>query len=148
MTDRIEKSIELAAPVAQVWRALTDAAQFGEWFRVKIDKSFAPGEVAHGHITHPGWEHVAWQVRIVEMRPQSLFSFAWHPYAVDPNVDYSGEPETLVEFRVMPTSDGTRLTVIESGFDALPEHRRAEALRMNDGGWAQQLVNIQGHVER
>ncbi len=147
MTDRIEKSIELRAPLERVWRALTDSAEFGEWFRVKLDGPFVPGEPSRGHVTYPGYEHLVWAARIVKMERPRLFSFTWHPYAIDPDVDYSGEPSTLVEFRLEPTATGTRLTVVESGFDALPAHRRAEAFRMNEGGWEVQVRNIQAHVE-
>jgi uncharacterized protein YndB with AHSA1/START domain len=147
MVDCIEKNITLNAPIERVWRALTDAAEFGAWFRVKLDGPFVLAEVSRGRITYPGYEHVTWEARIVKMERPRLFSFAWHPYAVDPAMDYSGEPRTLVEFRLEPISDGTRLIVVESGFDALPANRRADALRMNDRGWGQQIKNIQAHVE-
>jgi uncharacterized protein YndB with AHSA1/START domain len=146
MTDRIEKRIELKAPVARVWRALTDYREFGEWFRVKIDGPFVPGEVSRGHITHPGYEHLKWEAVVKAMEPERLFSFTWHPYAIDPKVDYSKEPQTLVEFRLEKMDEGTRLTVTESGFDKIPAGRRAEAFRMNEGGWAQQVKNIEHHV--
>ncbi|QCI63291.1 SRPBCC family protein [Phreatobacter stygius] len=147
MSDRIEKTIELNAPVERVWRALTDHKEFGEWFRVKLDGPFTPGEVSTGRITYPGYEHVKWEARVKQMEAPRLFSFTWHPYAVEPDVDYSKEPPTLVEFRLEPVTKGTRLTIVESGFDALPSHRRPDALRMNDGGWDEQLRNIQAHVE-
>ncbi len=147
MTDRIEKTIDLQAPVARVWRALTDHREFGQWFRVELDGPFVPGEVTSGRLTIPGLEHVQWEVTVQAIEPETLFSFTWHPYAVDPDADYSSEPPTLVEFRLEPTVDGTRLTVIESGFSALPEGRRMEALRMNESGWAHQVTNIQAHVE-
>jgi uncharacterized protein YndB with AHSA1/START domain len=146
MTDRIEKRIELKAPVARVWRALTDYREFGEWFRVKIEGPFVPGEMSRGHITHPGYEHLQWEAVVKAMEPERLFSFTWHPYAVDPKMDYSTEPQTLVEFRLETTAEGTRLTVTESGFDKIPAGRRAEAFRMNEGGWAQQMKNIERHV--
>ena len=148
MSDRIEKSIELNAPVERVWRALTDHNEFGEWFRVKLDGPFAPGEVSRGRITYPGFEHVKWEAKIQQMEAPRLFSFTWHPYAIDPDVDYSRETPTLVEFRLEPTSSGTRLIIIESGFDALPKNRQPDAFRMNEGGWAEQIRNIQAHVER
>ena len=148
MTDRIEKTIELNAPVERVWRALTDPAEFGAWFGVNVETPFTPGEPARGHITNPGYEHLVWEVRIRSMERPRLFSFTWHPYAVDPEVDYSGETPTLVEFRLEPKPSGTRLQVTETGFDAIPVHRRDEAMRMNDGGWAQQVLNIKAHVER
>jgi uncharacterized protein YndB with AHSA1/START domain len=146
MTDRVEKRIEVKAPVARVWRALTDYREFGEWFRVKIDGPFVPGEVSRGQVTHPGYEHLKWEAVVKAMEPERLFAFAWHPYAIDPKVDYSQEPQTLVEFRLEKTADGTRLTVTESGFDRIPAGRRAEAFRMNEGGWAQQMKNIERHV--
>lgn len=149
MTDRIERTVTLAAPVDRVWRALTDHAEFGAWFRVEIAAPFAVGERATGQITHPGYEHVVWQATITAMDAPRLFAFTWHPYAVDPAVDYATEPTTLVEFRLEPhADDGTRLTIVESGFDALPAgRRRDEALRMNGDGWTQQVRNIQTHVE-
>jgi len=148
MTDRIEKSIELNAPVERVWRALTDHEEFGTWFRVKLEGPFVPGGIARGHITHPGYEHVTWAVTVKRMDAPHLFSFTWHPYAIDPAVDYAGEQPTLVEFRLEPTAQGTRLTLVESGFDGVPAGRRAEAFRMNSGGWSQQMKNIQAHVQR
>ncbi|HLG89369.1 MAG TPA: SRPBCC family protein [Alphaproteobacteria bacterium] len=147
MNDRIEKKIALAAPVSRVWRALTDHRQFGEWFRVKLDAPFRPGEVARGAITHPGYEHVKWEMRVETMEPERLFAFTCHPYAIDPNVDYSHEPSTLIEFRLESKDGGTLLTLTESGFDKIPPERRAEAFRMNDQGWAQQMTNIQSHVD-
>jgi uncharacterized protein YndB with AHSA1/START domain len=146
MTDRIEKSVELNAPVERVWTALTDHNEFGTWFRVKLEGPFVPGEVSRGHITYPDYEHVCWEATVKRMDEPHYFSFTWHPYAVDPDVDYSGETPTLVEFRLAPTGSGTRLTVTESGFDALPPHRKPDALRMNDGGWAEQMKNIEEYV--
>lgn len=147
MSDRIEKTIALNAPVQRVWRALTDHEEFGTWFRVKLDGPFVPGEISRGHITYPGYEHVVWQAKIVSMDEPRLFSFTWHPYAIDPDVDYSKEKPTLVEFHLRPEGTGTHLSVTESGFDAIPAHRRAEAFRMNDGGWAEQMKNIKAYVE-
>jgi uncharacterized protein YndB with AHSA1/START domain len=148
MDNRIEKRIELNAPISRVWRALTDHREFGEWFRVKLDGPFVPGRVSTGHITYPGYEHVKWHATIQEMQPESLFSYTWHPYAVDTNVDYSAETPTLVEFRLTKTATGTLLVVTESGFDKIPISRRDEAFRKNDGGWAQQLKNIQTYVNQ
>jgi uncharacterized protein YndB with AHSA1/START domain len=148
MTDRIEKTIELKAPVDRVWRALSDPAEFGAWFRVKLeDTAFRPGDISRGRMTYPGYEHLVWEARIVAVDRPSRFAFTWHPYAVDADTDYSDEPPTLVEFRLEPLGGGTRLTVTESGFDALPEHRREIALRMNEGGWSTQVKNIQAHVD-
>ncbi|MGO4716879.1 SRPBCC family protein [Bradyrhizobium sp. 2TAF24] len=141
-TDRIEKSIELKAPLSRVWKALTDHEAFGTWFRVKLDGPFVPGEVSRGRVTYPGFEHVEWQAVVQKMEPERLFSFTWHPYAVDPNTDYSQETPTLVTFTLGATATGTLLRVVESGFDKIPACRRAEAFRMNDGGWAEQVRNI------
>jgi uncharacterized protein YndB with AHSA1/START domain len=145
-TDRIEKQILLRAPQSRVWRALTDAEEFGVWFRVQFEGRFVPGQWTKGRITWPGYEHITMEVAVEQMEAESLFSFRWHPYAIDPEVDYSGEPTTLVEFRLETADGGTLLKVVESGFDQLPASRRDEAFRMNDGGWSQQLVNIERHV--
>jgi uncharacterized protein YndB with AHSA1/START domain len=144
--DRIEKRIELKAPVSRVWRALTDYREFGEWFLVKLDGPFVPGQVSTGHITHPGYEHVKWEAVVQKMEPEKLFSFTWHPYAVDAQVDYSKETPTLVEFRLEKTAGGTLLVITESGFDKIPSDRRIEAFRRNDEGWAAQIKNIEKHV--
>jgi uncharacterized protein YndB with AHSA1/START domain len=147
MDDRIEKRIELKAPVSRVWRALTDHREFGEWFRVKLDGPFVQGQISRGHITYPGYEHVKWEVAVQKMEPERLFSFTWHPYAVDPNIDYSKETPTLVEFRLESTaSGGTLLLLTESGFDKIPSGRRLEAFRRDDGGWTEQMKNIDGYV--
>jgi len=146
MKDRIEKRLELKAPPARVWRALADHREFGTWFRVKLDGPFVPGQPAEGQITHPGYEHVRWKAVVQKMEPERLFSFTWHPYAIDPAVDYSAETPTLVEFRLEPIADGTLLVLTESGFDRVPAGRRAEAFRMNDGGWSAQMQNITDHV--
>ena len=146
MNNRIEKQIELKAPISKVWRALTDHREFGEWFRVKLDGPFVPGQVSRGQITYPGYEHLKWEATVEKMEPEKLFSFTWHPYAVDSKADYSNEPPTLVEFTLQKTANGTLLTVTESGFDKIPSGRRLEAFRMNDGGWAEQVKNIEKHV--
>jgi uncharacterized protein YndB with AHSA1/START domain len=148
MENKIEKRIELKAPIARVWRALTDSREFGEWFRVRFQGPFVAGETARGQITWPGYEHLQFEAVIQKMEHESFFSFTWHPYAVDPAVDYSTETPTLVEFRLEATAGGTLLLVTESGFDKLPAHRRLEAFRMNDGGWAQQMKNIEAYVEK
>jgi uncharacterized protein YndB with AHSA1/START domain len=146
-TNRIEKKILLRAPKARVWRALTNADEFGAWFGVKLEGPFAVGKVATGRITHPGYDHLTMDVTVERIEPEHRFSFRWHPYAIDPSVDYSQEPTTLVEFRLEETPDGTLLTLVESGFDQIPAHRRAEAFRMNDDGWTAQMDNIRRHVE-
>src|SRR3546814_14931440 len=119
MNDRIEKQIELAAPASRVWRALTDHHEFGEWFRVRLEAPFAPGRESTGHITYPGYEHIRWHSVVQEMVPERLFSFTWHPYAIEPGVDYSDEPPTLVEFRLEQRGAGPLLPVTESGFDTI-----------------------------
>src|ERR1700678_2287118 len=127
MENQIEKRIELASPVSRVWRALTDSRQFGEWFLVRMEGPFVAGQPAAGQITPPGYEHVRMQIVVKAIEPETLFSFTWHPYAVDPKVDYSQEESTLVEFRLQPTSSGTLLTAKQSGFDKIHAQRRAGA---------------------
>ena len=128
MNDRIEKQIELKAPISKVWRALTDHREFGEWFRVKLDGPFVPGQVSRGQMTYPGYEHLKWEATVEKMEPEKLFSFTWHPYAVDPKADYSDEPPTLVEFTLQKTANGTLLTVTEFG---LIRFRAGDALRLS-----------------
>jgi uncharacterized protein YndB with AHSA1/START domain len=145
--DRIEQTIELKAPIERVWRALTDHAEFGAWFRVRLDGPFVLGQVTAGQMTYPGFEHYRWHCHVMRLEPPHLFAFTW-PHPADPTAeDHSGEPMTLVEFRLEPTASGTRLTVIESGFADVPEDRRMEALRGNEQGWQEQIGNIRGYVQ-
>ena len=144
--DRIEKRIDLKAPVSRVWRALTDYREFGEWFRVKLEGPFVVGKEARGQITHPGYEHLQMTMNVQRMEAERFFSYTWHPYAIDPKVDYSKETPTLVEFRLEKSEKGTLLMVTESGFDKVPSDRRLEAFRMNENGWGQQLKNIESYV--
>jgi len=146
MRDRIEKRIELRAPLSRVWRALTGYREFGEWFRLRIDGPFQPGKVSTGQVTYPGYEHLKWEAIVQKMEPERLFSFTWHPAAIDPKMDYSKEPPTLVEFRLEKIPTGTKLVVIESGFEKLTSDRRLEAFRMNEDGWAEQIKNIESYV--
>jgi len=150
MNDRIEKRIELKAPISRVWRALTDYREFGEWFRVKLDGPFVVGQVSLGYMTYPGCEHVKWEAVVQKMEPERLFSFTWpHPKSIEKghySPDYSKEPSTLVEFRLEKTSTGTLLLVTESGFENLPGDRRLEAFRQNEGGWTEQMKNIEKYV--
>jgi uncharacterized protein YndB with AHSA1/START domain len=153
MNDRIEKRIELKAPISQVWRAVTDYREFGEWFRVKLDGPFVPGQVSRGQITYPGYEHVKWEAVVQEMQPERLFSFTWtHPDSLDKakyvEGDHSKDPSTLVEFRLEKTATGTLLVLTESGFDNIPGDVRLEAFRRNDGGWAEQMKNIERYVAK
>ncbi|MCZ6890863.1 MAG: SRPBCC family protein [Gammaproteobacteria bacterium] len=147
MEDRIEKSIEINAPVARVWRALTDHREFGEWFRVELTGAFIVGEVARGRITHAGLEHLEWEATVQAMEPERLFSFSWRPHATDPDADYSADPQTLVEFKLEPTPNGTHLVISESGFSALPDDSRVDAFRRNANGWEAQTKNIAAYVE-
>jgi uncharacterized protein YndB with AHSA1/START domain len=145
-TDRIEKKVVLRAPRSRVWRALTNAEEFGAWFGVKLESTFAEGARVQGRITMPGYDHLTLEIIIEKLDPERLFSYRWHPYAIDPGADYSREPTTLVEFQLEDVAEGTQLTVIESGFDRIPLARRAEARRQNDAGWSQQVENIERHV--
>ena len=146
-TDRIEREVLLKAPRSRVWRALSNAEEFGNWFGVALKgKSFVAGKRVQGKITYPGYEHLDFDVLIERMEPERLFSFRWHPYAADPTVDYSKEPTTLVVFELKEVEGGTLLTVVESGFDKVPLSRRLEAFRMNSGGWDEQMKNIERYV--
>jgi len=146
-TDRIEKQILLKAPRPRVWHALADAGTFGDWFGVALKgQRFVAGESVHGHITHPGYEHLLFEITLERIEPEHLLSFHWHPYAVDATRDYSNEPPTRVVFELEEVDGGTLLRVVESGFDRIPVERRAEAFRMNSGGWDQQMKNILHHV--
>lgn len=146
MSDFVEKQTVLKAPVSRVWKALIDHEQFGEWFRVKLENPFREGEFSRGHITYPGFEYLRWESKTVKIDSEKYFSFTWHPYAIDPEADYSQETPTLVEFHLEPKDGGTLLTVRESGFDKLPPERRSEAFRMNDKGWGIQIQNIAEYV--
>jgi uncharacterized protein YndB with AHSA1/START domain len=146
MENTIVKQIEIAAPTTRVWQALTDSRQFGEWFKTKMEGPFIAGQPVSGQITHPGYEHLRMEIVVKKIEPETVFSFTWHPYAIDPKVDYSQEDPTLIEFRLQPTASGTLLTVTESGFEKIPAARRAEAFLRNDGGWAQQMKNIETYV--
>ncbi len=145
-TDRVETRIVLQAPRSRVWRAISTAKEFGAWFRVNLEGEFAEDASIRGRITHPGYEHVTMDMLIEQIIPERYFSYRWHPYAIDPTVDYSAEPTTLVEFRLEDTEGGTALTIVESGFDRIPLARRAEAFRMNQQGWTGQIKNIERYV--
>jgi uncharacterized protein YndB with AHSA1/START domain len=145
-TDRIEKKITINAPRSRVWRAISDSREFGTWFRMNLDGPFVAGEPILGRITHPGFEHVTVDMRVERIQPEHYFSYKWHPYAIDPNSDYTKEPMTLVEFMLEEVKDGTAVTIVESGFDRIPLGRRAEAFRMNEKGWEGQAKNLARHV--
>jgi uncharacterized protein YndB with AHSA1/START domain len=146
-TDRIEKRVVLRAAPTRVWRALTDAAEFGAWFRVKLEGAFVEGRWVRGRLSVPGHENVMLEMLVERIDPERYFSYRWHPYAVDPAVDYSAEPTTLVEFTLEATDGGTALTIVESGFDRIPPARRVEAFRMNDAGWTGQIKHLARYVE-
>jgi uncharacterized protein YndB with AHSA1/START domain len=156
-TDRITKKILLRAPRTRVWRALTDAQEFGYWFGMKFDGAFAPGAHIRGTIVPTAvdaevataqkpYEGVAFEIEIEEIVPERLFSYRWHPGAVDPGIDYSKEPTTLVEFTLEDAPDGILLTVTESGFDQIPLARRAKAFKQNEGGWNMVMGLIEKHL--
>lgn len=142
-TDRIEKTVVLRAPRSRVWRALTQAEEFGTWFRARVDGAFEPGATVNVTSTYPGHEGTSWPMRIEEMVPEVLFVFRWpqDPQEEDPAL------WNRVEFRLEEVPEGTRLSMVESGFDRIPPEQRAERLRDNDEGWTLQMENIARHVE-
>jgi len=146
MEDKIEKTIDLKAPIERVWRALTDHKEFSAWFLVALESPFAVGETTAGNITYEGYEHMRLEATVTTMETNKLFAFNWNPY--DDGETKPGEtPQTLVEFKLEEVDGGTRLTVIESGFSKLPDdQRRVDAIRRNAGGWEQQVQNIANHV--
>ena len=157
-TDRIEKQVVLRAPMDRVWRAIGDSQEFGRWFGVRIDGPFVAGtsvtatitgttvdeEVAELQRPHAGAK-ATWQ--IVAVDPPRRLAYRWHPFAVEPSVDYAAEPATLVEFTLSPTPDGVLLTIVESGFDAIPAARRSAAFEANSGGWAKQVELVRKYLE-
>ena len=148
MQDRIEKVVELAAPLARVWRALTDHQEFGAWFRVDLEGPFVVGEVSLGVTTYPGYEGMRWEANVVAMETERLFAFEWCPYEHDDDRDFASAPKTRVEFKLEPTKKGTKLVITESGFNGIPDDkRRVDALRSNTQGWDIQAKNIARHVE-
>jgi uncharacterized protein YndB with AHSA1/START domain len=147
-TDRIERSVVVRAPRERVWRSISNAEEFGTWFGVNLkEQTFSPSQVVRGPITVEGYEHVIWEVRIERIEPPNVLSYRWHPYAIDPKVDYAKEEPTLVTFTLTDApGNATLLTVVESGFDKVPPERRLEAFRMNSSGWSAQMDNIVRHV--
>ena len=143
--DRIEKTTVLHAPQSRVWRALTDHKQFAAWFGITLNEAFTVGRTVKGQLTMRGQQFTV-EFTIERISPEDHFAYRWHPYAIDPKLDYSAEPMTLVEFHLKAVPDGTELTVVESGFDRIPKHRRDEAYRMNDGGWKSQIENLRRYV--
>ncbi len=148
MEDRIEKTIDLKAPVERVWRALTDHKEFGTWFRVALEEPFVLGQKTAGNVTYEGYEHMRLEVRVQTMDTNKLFAYTWNPVADEDGNGLLGGPETLVEFKLEEIDSGTRLTVVESGFSVLPDdEQRAKAIRENTQGWEMQCQNIAAHVE-
>ena len=143
-TDRIQKTMILRAPRSKVWRALTDSAQFGEWFQARPEGPFTPGRKVRGPMTYPGYEHLTFEVTVEQMEPERLFSWRWQPGG-NPDID-PAEPETLVVFELEEVPEGTRLTVTETGFDQIPVARRDKAFRGNDRGWTGQIENLRNYV--
>jgi uncharacterized protein YndB with AHSA1/START domain len=147
ISDRIERTILLKTPRSRVWRALSNAEEFGDWFGVALKgESSTAGQRVRGHVTHRGYEHVVLEMSIEGMESESLLSWHWHPAAIEPSVDYSQEPTTLVVFDLQEVQGGVRLNIVESGFDGVPPARRLEAFRLNSGGWDGQIDNIAKHV--
>ena len=140
--------MQLRAPLSRVWRAIANAEEFGKWFRVRLEGGFAEGTTIRGALLYPGYEHLTLEMRVERIEPERYFAYRWHPYAIDPAVDYSQEPMTLVEFRLEESDGGTLLTIVESGFDQIPAARRAEAFQKNDGGWTAQTRNIEQYVSQ
>lgn len=152
-TDRIEKQVLLPAPRARVWRAISDAGEFGTWFGMEFDGPFVAGRRLGGRIVptrvdaevaalQQPYEGLAVAILVERIEPMRRFSFRWHPYAVEPGVDYAQEPMTLVTFELEEVAGGTLLTITESGFDQIPLARRAKAFSANDGGWTKQTELI------
>ena len=146
-TDRIEKRVEIRAARSRVWSAIADARQFATWFHVNLDGAFVEGSTLRGNNTEKGYEHLKIEMQVQRVEPERYFAYRWHPYPIDPKADYSTEPTTLVEFTLEEAAGGTTvLTIVESGFDQIPITRRAEAYRMNDGGWSGQIRNLERYV--
>lgn len=157
--DRIEKRMVVRAPRERVWGAISEAKQFGSWFGVEFDGEFAAGTRLTGKIAptkvdpevaklQQPYVGFPFEFHIERIEPMSLFSFRWHPSAVDRSVDYSAEPMTLVEFRLEEVAQGTLLTITESGFDRIPLERRAKAFTSNEGGWTHQLKLIEKYLDQ
>ena len=156
-TDRIEKTVELRAPLERVWRALSDSKEFGAWFGVELDGPFVAGSRMKGRIvptkvdrevarTQQAYAGASFECTIDRVEPMRRFAFRWHPFAVEPSVDYSSEPSTLVEFQLEEVAGGTRLTITESGFDRIPLERRAKAFTANEQGWTAQAKLVEKYL--
>jgi uncharacterized protein YndB with AHSA1/START domain len=157
VTDRIEKKVLIRAPRSRVWRAIADVEQFGEWFGVKFDQPFARGAAMRGaligtavdpKIAEAQRQHkdLPFEITIDRIEPERVFSFRWHPFAIDRSVDYSKEPTTLIVFALEDVPGGTMLTVTESGFDQVPLARRADAFTANEQGWSIMVTLVEKYV--
>jgi uncharacterized protein YndB with AHSA1/START domain len=144
--DRIVKEIVMRAPLARVWAAVGDAREFGEWFKIALDGPFVAGQTVRGKILEPGYEHLTAELAVERVEPPHLLAFRWHPGEPAPDADLSAEPTTLVEFHLAEVAEGTKLTVVESGFSKIPADRRRAAFRSNEGGWAEQVERVKRHV--
>jgi len=147
MENLIHQEIELRFPQKRVWSALTDWKEFGEWFRVKLDSPFVEGKESVGRILHPRMEHIEFNLLVETIEPESYFAYLWHPFAIDPEMDYAMEKPTLVEFHLAQSAKGTRLSLTETGFNHLPKARREQAYKMHVHGWAQQMRNITEYLQ-
>lgn len=149
-TDRIQKQIVLKAPRERVWQAISDSKRFGTWFGIEFDGEFVPGARLTGTLAMPStpYDGLKFDFSIDRIEPMDLLSYRWHPFAVDRDADYSMEPMTLIVFELEDAPGGTRLTVTESGFDKIPLARRAKAFAANEGGWGEQLQNIEKYLAR
>ncbi len=144
---RIDRTIDVNAPPDRVWRALTNAAELSAWFQVKIEGDIVPDTDVWMTSVHPEHAGQRFRVRFTEMTAPHRFVWEWHPGAVDPSVEYSREPRTTVTFTLEPSGRGTRLSVSETGFDAISLARRAKVYKDNSQGWPEVLVWLQKHVE-
>lgn len=147
MQDSIVKVVDIAAPVSRVWQALIDHNEFGQWFGVALDGPFVVGEETTGRITVTGCDHMGWLSRTEAIEPETLIAMSWPTYYDENDPEYENTPYTRCEFRLEPTGGGTRLTITESGFAAIPEPKGEESFRRNSEGWDQQADNIRAHVE-
>jgi uncharacterized protein YndB with AHSA1/START domain len=156
--DRIEKEAVLAAPLERVWRAVSDAREFGLWFGVAFDGPFEAGTRLTGRIVpttadpevaklQRPYEGRPFEFSVERIEPPRRISFRWHPFALDQAHDYSHEPTTLIVFELAEVPGGTRLGITESGFEGIPLERRAEAFHANEGGWSHQLELVRKHLE-
>ncbi len=155
--DRIEKKIMLRASRQRVWEAIGDARKFGSWFGVEFDGPFVPNRHMMGKIvpttvdeevarSQKPYEGKSFDITVDRIDPMSLFSFRWHPYAVDAGADYSKEPTTLVVFELEEVPGGSMLTITESGFSQIPLDRRAKAFAGNEEGWTWQVKLIEKYL--